>query len=79
MWLKKLSAQSCSKNISRSNEFSESFSESLWWNVSRAGTSGFNHSGEDYVFYISTDLSAQIMRNQNDGENNDRVGQCKLR
>ena len=31
--------------------------------------SDYNHLSEDYVNYISTDLSAQMMKTQNDGQN----------
>ena len=32
----------------------------------------FNHPSEDFVNFISTDLSAQMMRTQNDGQKNGR-------
>ena len=34
-----------------------------------ATTSDFNHPSEDYVNQISTNLSAQMMSNQNNGQN----------
>ena len=37
-----------------------------------AVTSDFNHPSEDYVNYISTDLSAEMMSTQNDGQNSGR-------
>ena len=63
------------KNVSNSNEFSESFSQSdhSAYQETSAGTSGFNHLCEDYVnyLYISTDLSDQMTSTQNDGQNID--------
>ena len=51
-----------------SSEYSESFSESdhSASQERSAVTSDLNHPSEDYVNYISTDLSADMMSTQND-------------
>ena len=54
--------------------YNKSFSEndqSVYQETS-AVTSDFNHPSEDYVTYISTDLSAQMMSTQEDGQNSGR-------
>ena len=52
-------------------EYSESF---FWkWSIYLSQTSAlpsdFNHPIKDYINYISTDLSAEMMNTQNDGQN----------
>ena len=37
-----------------------------------AVTNDFNHRNEDYVSFISANLSAHLMSTQNDGQNNGR-------
>ena len=37
-----------------------------------AVTSDFNHPSEDYVKYICTDLSAEMMSTENEGQNSSR-------
>ena len=37
-----------------------------------AVTIDFNHPSKGYINYISTDLSAEMMSTQNDGQNSDR-------
>ena len=50
----------------------------LFWiwsvNLSRTSvvTSGFNHPSEDYINYISTDLTAAMICTQNDDQNSGR-------
>ena len=65
-----------SNNVSNTvSELSQSFSESrhFAYQKTSAGTSGFNHSCQGYANYryISTDLSNQMTRTQNDGQNSD--------
>ena len=64
----------CDEDIVAVVEYSASFSESdhSTEQETLAATSDFNHPSEDYVNYISTDLLAQIMSTQNDGQNNGR-------
>ena len=51
-------------------EYSESFSERDNCALSKnTVTNSFNHPSEDYVNFISTDLSAQMISTQNDGQN----------
>ena len=61
----------CDKDIVASAEYSESFSESdqSAYQETSAVTSDFNHPSEDYINYISTDLSAVTMSIQNDAQN----------
>ena len=64
-----------SNNVSNSSELSQSFSEShhFAYQKTSAGTSDFNHPCQGYANYryISTDLSNQMTRTQNDGQNSD--------
>ena len=55
-------------------EHRESFSESDQpaYEETSAVTTDFNHPSKDYVNYISTDLSAQMMNTHNDGQNSGR-------
>ena len=64
----------CDKDIVASAEYSESFSESdqSAYQETSAVTSDFNQPSEDYINYISTDLSVEMMNTQNDGQNSDR-------
>ena len=57
-----------------SSSSSESFSESdqSAYQETSAVTNDFNHPSEDYVNFISTDLSAQMMSTQNNGQNSGR-------
>ena len=64
----------CDKDIVAAAEYSEMFSEtkkSAYQEMS-AFTSDFNHPSEDYVNYISTDLSAEMMSTQDDDQNSGR-------
>ena len=49
------------------NKMSEYSDQSAYQQTS-AVTSDFNHPSKDYVNYISTDLSAQMMSIQNDAQ-----------
>ena len=62
----------CDKDEVAAAEYSESFSESdqSAYNETLAVTSDFNHPSEDYVKYNSTDISAEMIRTQNDGQSN---------
>ena len=55
-------------------EYSESFSESdqSAYQETSAVTYSFNHPSKDYVNFISTDLSAQMMSTHNDGQSGGR-------
>ena len=64
----------CGKEIVAAAEYSKSI---LWkWSVCLSRTSAitndFNHPIKDYINCISTDLSAEMMSTQNDGQNSDR-------
>ena len=64
----------CDKDIVAAAEYSEILSEikkSAYQEMS-AFTSDFNHTSEDYVNYISTDLSAEMMSTQNDDQSSGR-------
>ena len=64
----------CHKDIVAAAEYNESFSWKWLVCLSRMSvvTSDFNHPSKDYINYISTDLSAEMMSTQNDGQNNGR-------
>ena len=55
-------------------EYSESFSESDQSanQETSSVTNDFNHPSKDYKNFIFTDLSAQMMSTENDGQNNGR-------
>ena len=61
-------------NILAVAEYSKSFSENdqSAYQETSAVTSDFNHPNEDYVNYISTDLSAKRISTQNYGQNSAR-------
>ena len=61
-------------NIVAVAEYSESFSESdqSAYQETSAVSSDFYNPSEVYVNYVSTDLSAQMMSIQNDGQNSGR-------
>ena len=64
----------CDKDVVAAAEYSEMFSEtkkSAYQEMSPF-TSDFNHPSEDYVNYISTDLSAEMMSTQDDDQNSGR-------
>ena len=65
-----------SNNVSDSSELSEFFSQSHHFAIKKmsADTSDFNHPCQSYVNYryICSDLSDQMTRTQNDGQNSDR-------
>ena len=65
----------CDKDIVAAAEYSENFSEgdqSAYQERPSAVTSDFNHSNADYINYISTDLSTEMMSTENDGQNSGR-------
>ena len=61
-------------NIVAVTEYSKSFSESDQSACQETSgvASDFNHPSEDYVNYISTDLSAKMISTQNYGQNSAR-------
>ena len=62
----------CDKDIIAVAEYSESFSESdhsAYRNISAVTSYFFNHPNEGNINYISTDLPAQMMSTQKDGQN----------
>lgn len=61
-------------NIVAEAEYSKSSSErdQSTYHETWAVTSDFNHPSEDYVSYISIDLSAKMMSTQNGGQNSVR-------
>ena len=61
----------CDKEWIAAAEYRKVFQKMFHQETSEV-TNDFNHPSEDYVNRISTDLSAQMISTQNDGQNSSR-------